>query len=37
MNMYLIIMDNNYGTIDASDYICHGYYMVQNWKYENLY
>ena len=27
MNMSLIIIERNYGTIDADDYSCHGYYI----------
>ena len=28
MNMYLIIIEVNYGAIDADDYICRGYYII---------
>ena len=27
MNMSLIIIEVNYGAIDADDYTCHGYYV----------
>ena len=29
MNMSLIIMEVNYGAIDADDYSCHGYYIIK--------
>ena len=29
MNMYLIIMEGNYGTIDADYSLCHGYYIIK--------
>ena len=28
MNLYLIIMEGNYGTIYDDDYTCHGYYII---------
>ena len=28
MSMYLIIMEVNYGSIDADDYLCHSYYII---------
>ena len=29
INMYLIIMEGKYGTIDTDDYSCHGYYIIK--------
>ena len=29
MNMYLIIMEGNYGAIDADDFLYHGYYIIK--------
>ena len=29
MNIYLIITERKYGTIDADDYSCHGYYIIK--------
>ena len=29
MNMYLIIMEGNYGAIDADDSLYHGYYIIK--------
>ena len=29
MNMSLIIMEGNYGAIDADDSSCHGYYIIK--------
>ena len=29
MNIYLIIMEGNYGAIDADDSTCHGYYVIR--------
>ena len=29
MGMYLIIMEGKYGTIDADDSSCHGYYIIK--------
>ena len=28
MTISLIIMESNYGAIDADDYTCHGYYII---------
>ena len=29
MNMYLIVMERNYGAINADDYSCNGYYIIK--------
>ena len=29
MNIYLIILEDNYGDINADDYTCHGYYIIK--------
>ena len=29
MNMYLIIKEGKYGSIDADDSLCHGYYIIE--------
>ena len=29
MNMYLVLIEGNCGTIDSYDYTCHGYYIIK--------
>ena len=35
LNMYLIIMEGNYGAIDADDSSCHGYYIINLSSYQD--
>ena len=33
MNVYLIVMEGNYGSIDADDCLWHGYYIIKFYSY----